>query len=48
VTSGFLPGRRDYFIVTFPPIILLAGLPRIMAGRANSEPQLGHFKSPAV
>jgi len=35
-------------MVTLPPIILLAGLPRIIAGRANSCPHCGHFRSPFV
>eukprot|EP01023_Acetabularia_acetabulum_P004019 TRINITY_DN11690_c0_g1_i3.p2 TRINITY_DN11690_c0_g1~~TRINITY_DN11690_c0_g1_i3.p2 ORF type:complete len:141 (-),score=7.00 TRINITY_DN11690_c0_g1_i3:124-546(-) len=37
-----------FFMQTLPPIILLAGFPLIIVNLANSEPQLGHLRSPFV
>lgn len=32
----------DHFIITFPPIILKAGVPLTKASRANTPPHSGH------
>ena len=37
-----------FFMYAFPPMILCAGFPRIIVGRANWIPQLGHSHGTTV
>lgn len=45
---GLNTNNFNHFIITFPPIILKAGVPLTKASRANTPPHSGHTQGVIV